>query len=283
MKLSHSSTSTFNSCPYAWKLSRVDKLGKIEVGPESVYSTWGAAGHSALMLYYQGKPIKECIDRFLENYPNDLDPDNMAWTREGGTRMLEAYEIRYGEDLETWRVLETELADRVVLSDEGEESNVIIDLIAQHRPSGSIYFWDHKFKAKFDQRSWRRYDIDAQISRYSLYVAQRYGDCAGCQMNVIVPGYRQRAYKDEPAGFHFKFERQVVTRTRQQLEYFQESQRDWERLIQHCQDTGCWPKSLGYSCGFCEFYELCVSANDSEVVNTLYEVKSEIEVADDQG
>ena len=156
------------------------------------------------------------------------------------------------------------------LKDDPINPTLIIDLVAKQKQTGSIYFWDHKFKAKAPWGADRRYGIDAQISRYTDYVQQNYGDCAGAVINIVVPGYRQRAYKGEPAGWHWKFERPIVGRTPQQMEFWRESQAEWEGLIDSCNLSGHYPKHLGYNCTSCQFYEYCFSGADEEVRDALY-------------
>lgn len=263
--VSHSSTNRFNSCPFAFKLN-LDGLHKLAVGPESNYLVWGKAMHKALECYYGPEHAvgADFHRAFLDAYPNDLDATNAVWTREGGVKTLEAYDHYYGEIDQQWEVMDVELADNP------EKPTLVIDLVARHRQSGSIYGWDHKFKAKMPFNASRRYELDSQITRYSAFVKQRYGDCAGFVVNTVVPGYRQRAYKGEPAGWHWKFERLIVQRTPQQIEYWERSQAEWEGLIRHCQKNDLYPKHLGYGCSQCEFYELCLSADDPEVKEALY-------------
>jgi hypothetical protein len=266
---SHSSTNRFNGCPFAYKLNK-DGLRKVVVGPEANFMVWGKAGHSGLEALYSGKG--DPIEAFSRAYPVDLDPENQVWSREGGIRTLEAYQNYYSELDKQWQILDVELRDNV------DNPTLILDLVARHNQSGSIYFWDHKFKAKSPFGANKRYEIDSQISRYTDFCLERYGDCAGAVINLIVPGYRQRAYKGEPAGWHFKFERVIVGRTPQQLDYWRQSQAEWECLIDYCDTNGTYPKHLGYNCSFCSFYELCYSANDDEVRDTLYTTEPEEEV-----
>lgn len=269
---SHSSTNRFNTCPFAYKLN-LDGLHKLAVGPEQNYMVWGKAGHAALQAHYTGE---EAATAFMALYGDDLDPTNQVWTREGGIRTIEAYVNYYNQIDSQWEVLATELADPPAPA----RPTLVIDLVARHKQSGSIYFWDHKFKAKMPYNGSRRYEIDAQISRYTDFVIQRYGDCAGAVINLIVPGYRQNKYRNEPAGWHFKFERIIVGRTPQQLEFWRESQSEWEQLIKHCEDTQVYPKHLGYNCTQCEYLEACYSGMDEEVVSALYgtEVSTPFEV-----
>jgi hypothetical protein len=265
---SHSSTTSFNSCPFAYHLKQTG-LRKVTIGSESNMMVWGKAGHAGLESLYRG--IGDPIEAFSAAYPVDLDPENQVWTREGGIRTLEAYQNYYREIDKQWEVLEVELRDVLPPA----RPSLVIDVVAKHIQSGSIYFWDHKFKAKRDFFAAKRYEIDAQISRYTDYCIGRYGDCAGAVINMVIPGYRSRAYKGEPAGWHFGFERVIVGRTPQQLDFWRQSQQDWEGMIDNCNATGIYPKHLGFNCTRCSYYEACYSAMDEEVVDTLYTTEPE--------
>jgi hypothetical protein len=235
---------------------------------------WGTAMHLALKCHY-GKHNHNPVDSFLDAYPEDLDPSNQVWSRQGGILTVEAYLAYYAEIDKQWEVLAVEHEDNP------DKPTLIIDLVAKHRQSGSIYLWDHKFKAKIPFGASRRYELDAQISRYVDYVKRVFGDCAGAVMNIVVPGFRQRAYKGEPAGWNWKFERTTVQRTPQQIEYWQRSQAEWEGLIRHCDKNQLYPKHLGYGCTQCEYLELCISADDPEVKEALYTTEAlpfEVEV-----
>ena len=257
---SYSSTNRFNTCPWAYKLAK-DGLRKVTAGPESNKMAWGAAMHRALKAIYSGGFGET---EFLAAYPEDLDPADEVWSRAGGIRTVEAY-VSYYQDIDKqWEVLEVELADDPV------KPSLIIDLIARHRQTGSIYFWDHKFKSKMPWDVNKSYQIDSQMMRYTAFTAERYGECAGAVVNIVVPGYRARAYKGEPAGWYWKFKRETVGFTLQQLEFWQTSQEQWEQVIVECELNDRWPKHLGYNCSRCEFYEACYSAMDEEVVATLY-------------
>lgn len=260
---SHSSTQRFNTCPFAYSLHK-EGLTKITTGAESNFAVWGKAMHSGLEAHYRlGASASEY---FLDAYPEDLDPQNQVWTREGGVRTLDSYSTYYREIDRQWEVLEVELADPPA----PERPTLVIDLVARHRQTGSVYLFDHKFKAKMPWGAERRYELDAQLTRYISFVRQKWGDCAGAVVNTIVPGFRQRAYKGEPAGWHCKFERLVVQRTPQQIDFWERSQAEWEGLIRHCEKSSLYPKHLGWQCSSCEYFELCCSGDDPEVRESLY-------------
>lgn len=261
--ISHSSTQRFNNCPYAYHLHD-QGIHKLAVGVESNKAIWGKAGHAALAARYSGQSLDQCREVWLKEYEHDLDPQDNIWCREGAVRTLEAYWNYYESIDQQWEPLGVEVADNP------DKPTLIIDLIAKHKQSGSIYFWDHKFKTKADWGAGRRYAMDAQITRYTAYVQEQYGDCAGCVMNMVVPNFRLRAYKGDPPGWVFKFERLLVSRSPEQIKYWQDSQRDWEQTIEHCKANNLYPKHLGYSCSMCEYYELCFASGDPEIRDALY-------------
>ena len=268
---SHSSTQRFNTCPYAYKLSKLDGLVRTAYQLESNDREWAIAGHRGLHAYYTGgNPVAA----FSAAYPTDLDPIEKVWTREGGIRTLEAYAERYDLARDQWDILEAELDNRVEGEDEASEGHVIIDLVTRHRSSGSVYFWDHKFKHKLNQFTGRQYELDSQLSRYASYVQTKYGECAGAIVNIICPGYRQRAYKGEPAGWHFRFEQNVYNRSKDQIEVWRREQAVWEAAIEQCQRVGHFPRHYGWQCGRCEFYDVCFAEREggdsSSVRDAMY-------------
>lgn len=265
---SHSATSTFNNCP--WK-HRLQQLGyKAQVADErSNDRLWGIALHAGLRKLYKsnGQTPEQA---FTQAYPETLDPSDITRTVSSGLIVLKAYAERYAKDLEEWEVLEAEFDNP---EDEREaHGHLVIDLVMKHRASGSVYFWDHKVKRKWDG-SGKQYELDAQLSRYASYVKERWGDCAGALVNVIVPHYRERKWKDRPAGWDIQFDRKLYSRTTDQIEAWRRSQWEWECMMMSCDQMGKWPHHYGSLCSYCEFYDGCYAQSQGsgmEMFEALY-------------
>jgi hypothetical protein len=117
---------------------------------------------------------------------------------------------------------------------------------------------------------WKKYELDSQITRYTQYVKEKHGNCGGFIINGMQVGHRQRIYNGEPAGYYQHFDRQPFSRNAQQIQFWMESEAQWQYLIQFCENNNSWPKHLSSLCGWCDFYELCMSAGNQSVRETLY-------------
>jgi hypothetical protein len=263
-----SAISTFNSCPFKSKLQDEGWV-KQEDGEESVAKVFGQAIHKALEEHYKGSAA--IAEAFQSVMPNDMS-EKKEYSTESGLKVLEAYLDWYKEKDADWRVIATELSGKVETLTGNHELH--IDLVAEHIPSSSLYFWDHKTTTKaFSPFYWKKFEIDSQLSRYTKFVKDEFGSCAGAIINGISFGYRSRKYKEEPAGYWSKFERQIFNRTDEQLKMWMESDAQWERLMQFSAENGCYPKAFGSLCGYCQFYPFCLSGCDEGLLQALYQQK----------
>lgn len=263
-----STISNFNACPFKHKLQEEGWI-KQEEGEESVAKIFGQSIHSALECHYKGGALGEVIKAF-DAQMNGLTSEKTEYSHESGHLCLENYIEWYKEQDKDWRVIATELKGEVETLTGVHELH--IDVVAEHLPSQSIYFWDHKTTNKsFSPFYWKKFEIDSQMSRYTKFVKDNYGSCSGALINGIAFGHRSRKYKDEPAGYWQKFERQIFNRTAEQLQMWLESDAKWEQLIRFAVEQDCYPKALGSLCGYCQFYNYCLSGCEEGLLTALYE------------
>jgi hypothetical protein len=217
---------------------------------------------------------------FLDAYPVQLDPADKAKTRDNGIKALEFYVGHYAfEDLKH-RVLEVEQLDH------DEDWALQLDMVTENTEHGGIYGWDHKITGGKDSKYlgetwWRRYEIDHQVTQYIDQIAKKYGQCDGFYINAIGMGYRQRAYKGEPAGAWFRFGRQMFNRTNEQVE------QEWwsvDRTIEEIEESRRLyqlgvPSHRAYgfntsSCTYCEYRPVCAAGwswdRDAELITLQY-------------
>jgi hypothetical protein len=266
----HSERSSFNNCPLRFKLEH-DGLRRVQsaYNPNAEDRTFGQAIHEGLKAHYDGKSWDEIVAAYSSLYPVDKEYKTMAKSHESGIFLLQNYRTYWSEQDKLWEVIGTEVADTIHFND--EDHSLHIDLLAKNKQTGEIWAWDHKTTEKnLGKGFWKKYELDAQITRYTKFVMDKYGSCGGFIINGMSFGHRQRMYKGEPAGFHQEFDRQPFSRNTQQIKFWEESEKDWASLIEHCQVSGSWPKHLGSLCSWCDYYELCMSANNESVRETLY-------------
>jgi len=276
--MSHSRVTCFNGCPYQYKLKYIERLEKIDKTEYQNDSIWGNAIHKALQVHYLGGSPVEVEKAFLQAYPADLNVKDEAKSQEGGLQCLRNYIEFYREQDKDWKVLEVELKD--IVTNEGDSHNLVVDLIAMHLPSQTVYAWDHKTTTtdKMKYSFWKRFELDAQVTMYTEYIRQKYGSCAGFWINGIAVGHRKRVYKGEPAGHYQKFERSLFSRNPQQIEAWKKSDAEWKALMDSAMTMGAYPKALNGLCVYCEFHELCVSGDDEQIKELLYQTRKEVQV-----
>lgn len=267
----YSEKEAFNSCPYKYKLHQ-DGLSKQVEGSDAHDKNWGAAIHAGLYAHYMQKEWGDVRAAFLSEYPANLNESDLAKTTESGIECLQKYIAHYQTQDQMWEVLGAEEVGSVNIG--GEDHDLHIDLVARNKQSGDIYLWDHKTSGKSASMTyWKGFELSGQLTRYCVYVKEKYGSCAGAIINNVAVGHRQRMYKGEPAGFWVKFERQLFNRSTQQIEFWRKSDEEWMRMIEFCKKDNVWPKALNKLCAWCEYYELCLASGDEQIKELLYEVK----------
>lgn len=265
----HSERSSFNSCPYRYSLEK-GGLRRITAAPTSNAEdrTFGQAVHAGLKAHYDGKDWEAILAEYTSVYP-DKEYKTVAKNYESGKFLLQNYRTYWSEQDKLWEILGTEVADKISFND--EEHELHIDLVAKNRQTEEVWAWDHKATEKqLGKGFWKKYELDSQITRYTKWVADKYGNCGGFIINAMQVGHRQKMYKGEPAGYYQNFDRQPFSRNPQQIQFWKDSERDWATLIEICQKSDTWPKHLSSLCGWCDYYELCMSANNESVRETLY-------------
>lgn len=273
MPYDNSRLQTFKNCPEQYRLKNVLGLKKIEEGVDEHDKNFGKAIHSALETYYKGGTVESAKGVFRAEYPDQLAPDDLAKTQANGCTLIEAYVKHYADEDKRWTVKAVEVTDTFELAP-GILFTVKIDLIVEQQ--GCIYFVDHKTTGKsFNWQYWSQFEPNSQITAYTAYCQAKYGECSGGIINGLQLGYRQRAYKGEPAGFHYSFQRQLFNRNRGQVEAWKQDTLSWINTISQANAVSLastpWMKNEG-QCRFCSYKEICISTADPQIIEQLYTV-----------
>ena len=276
----NSQLQTFKDCPERYRLKYVEGLKKLEEGRDEHDKNFGKAIHSALESYYKGGSLEASKLAFQTDYPVQLSVEDLAKTQENGITLVEAYTKHYAKEDKAWTIKAVEVADQFEIAP-GVLFTVKIDLIMEQQ--GCIYFVDHKTTGKpFNWTYWSRFEPNPQITAYTAYCQAKYGECSGGIINAIKFGFRQRAYKGEPAGFHYEFQRQLFNRNRYQIEAWKSDSLRWIKSLEEAKrDTSTvWKKNEG-QCGYCSFKEVCISCADEQIIDQLYEKHNPMEYLND--
>lgn len=223
------------------------------------------AGWESLYLDGDVAKAKALIHQW---YPTQLDPNDFAKTAANGCFTLDCYIKQYGWDKQ-WRIIANEAMDHT-------EDNyaVKLDLVVEDAQTGDILGVDHKFSGSYlDYKFFNKFNPNSQVTQYYRYIKEKYGRCDGFVINAVGMRYRQRAYKGEPAGFWCAFERQVLSRTQQQIDQDQESKQYWIDAIELAKSTGIYGMNTD-ACWRCEYQPICASGwtwnEDQELITNLF-------------
>lgn len=279
MKYDNSSLQAFKDCPERYRLHYIEGLQKIQEGEAEHDRNFGKAIHSGLEAYYKGDGMEASVKKFKADYPNQLNEEDLSKTQESGEILLKAYAKHYEKEDKSLEILSVEVMDSFKL---GEiDFTVKIDMVV--RKQGCVYFVDHKTTGKaFNWTYWSRFEPNPQITAYTAYCQAKYGECSGGIINAIKFGHRTRAYKGEPAGFHYEFQRQLFNRNKDQVEAWKKDTLLWVKSLEEAksQASNVWKKNEG-QCGYCSYKEICISCNDEQIVNQLYERVNPMEYLND--
>ncbi len=268
--LDNSQMQTFKDCEERYRLTYLEALSKREEGVTEHHRNFGKAIHAGLETYYKGGQAQDAIRAFRQAYPENLDPEDKAKTVENGQTILAEYIKHYAAQDAGWEVLDVEKP--YVGSIFGREFLVKKDMVVKQQ--GCIYAVEHKTTGKaFNWDYWNQFEPNSQISAQVWSTIQQYGECSGVIVNSLRFGHRQRVYKGEPAGFYWEFQRQVFNRNQEQVKAWLEDITSWTARLEETRLAPLgqvWLKNEG-QCRYCSFKEVCISCNDEQIKEQLYE------------
>lgn len=283
----NSQLQAYKDCPERYRLKYIEQIQKRKTGEEDHDRNFGKGIHAALELYYRHCQARKALLKvdyyraFTDVYPVSLKEDDLAKSPEGARLLLDAYLSHYSHQDQDMEIIAVEVCDSFPIGKytrpDGKEVEIFftvkIDLIV--RKQGCIYFMDHKTTGKsFSYSYWNQFDPNSQITAYTAYCQWKYGECSGGIINALRFGHRLRAYKGEPAGFYQEFQRNIINRNQVQVEDWKRDQMEWvgklERDRTLIMPGMSWNKNEG-QCAYCNYREVCISVNDEQIIQQLYE------------
>lgn len=281
-RYSHSFLNRYRSCPLSAQYHYELKLRKRDEGGESHHMAYSKAFHSALEVLYGGERpyymmsdleasllLRDAQRTFIAQYPKQLRVDDLAKTQSNGVTALTDYCRRWRDEDRKWKILSCE-----TMENQDDGFVVKLDLVVEHVDTGQIFGVDHKVTGKYlNYQYWNGYEPNSQITEYVRFIKERYGYCDGFIVNAIALRFRQRAYKNEPAGFWGAYERQTFNRNDRQLAQELTDRHYWEERVNQSRRDGYWGMNTS-QCMFCEYQEICkagwVWPEDDELINIQY-------------
>lgn len=148
IRFSYSSLTTYETCPYSFKLTYIDKCDRIE----NFYAQYGTLIHKAMYEYFAGNlDFFELTPYFLQNYENVVyapPPDYPPGMDERYRAQGEEFFNNFVFDREKYDVILNEEKIDFIF-DDGIEFVARPDLVLLDRKRGDFILYDYKTSAPF--------------------------------------------------------------------------------------------------------------------------------------
>ena len=261
---SHSRISTFENCPYQYKLRYIDKK-KPEI-PTTIEAFMGDMVHQALEHVYKLKKFKKRValnsiikfyrDLWEKNYSDDilivkadegLKADNY---RKMGEKFIADYYNRM-KPFEEMTILGLETQDRMTLPD-GNQWHVRIDKLGCD-DKGNYYVCDYKTNARMKDQE--EADEDRQLAMYSIWVKDKFKDCKSVKLIWHMLAFNKDA---------------ISERTEEQLQKLQQEIVDRIKEIESATE---FPRKQTALCNYCGFKAECPSFKHEAELEKIEDIK----------
>ncbi len=248
---SHSRVSTFENCPYQYKLKYIDK---VEVDtPTTIECFMGDIVHQSLEDLYKRKKFKQRIsketlikfyrDLWEKEYSDDilvvkdgLDAKNY---KKMGEKFLSDYYDRM-KPFEQITILGLETQDRMTLPD-GNQWHVRIDKLGCD-DKGNYFICDYKTNSRMKDQE--EADSDRQLAMYSIWVKDKFKDAKSVKLIWHMLAFNKDA---------------VSERTDEQLKELQENVTSLIKEIEKATKEDNFPRNQTALCDYCVYKEQCPS------------------------
>jgi len=261
---SHSRITTYENCPYAYKLRYIDKK-KPEIST-TIEAFMGSMVHESLEHLYKLKKFKKRItkssiikfyrDTWKKNYSNDilivkasegLKADNY---RKMGEKFISDYFDRM-KPFEEMTILGLETTDRMTLSD-GNQWHIRIDKLGCD-DKGNYFVCDYKTAARMKDQE--EADSDRQLAMYSIWVKDKFKDCKSVKLIWHMLAFNKDA---------------VSERTDEQLEKLQN---EIVKKIKEIENATEFPRRQTALCNYCGFKSECPSFKHEAELEKIKDVE----------
>jgi len=294
----------WQSCPMAYYLQFVCGLRKVEEGITDIDLRFGSAVHKCLEVFYKGKGITNAQIEGVWAKFIDLPEsyEEKSKNKANGIKLCQDYVTLYQSRDTDWEVLGVEKKIEIPL---GEDRYAVkLDLIV--RVNGNTYAVEHKTTSRISGGFFSKFSPNTQVSAQTTAVIQEYGECSGVIINALESGWVTKPVLIAPedsdvnnysikevkhckyygkemaycSGFHSNFQREIVNRTKEQVEDFKQNAQIEIAKIKTDIQLGVFGKHENfchqYKAG-CPYKELCISCGDESILSNMYEKYNPLE------
>ncbi|MCK4649801.1 PD-(D/E)XK nuclease family protein [Candidatus Pacearchaeota archaeon] len=247
---SHSRISTFETCPYQYKLKYIDRI-KVDT-PTTIECFMGDLVHQTLEKLYKDKRFKKRVSKAMllkfykdlweKEYSDDIlvAKADQGITAENYKKMGLQYIADYYDKYKPFdqlTILGLETTDRMTLPD-GNQWHVRIDKLACDN-EGNYYVCDYKTNARMKDQE--EADADRQLALYSIWVKDKFKDAKSVKLVWHMLAFNKDA---------------VSERSDEQLEKLQQDVCD---KIKEIESTTEFPRNQTGLCNYCVYKGICPS------------------------
>ncbi|MEK6827123.1 MAG: PD-(D/E)XK nuclease family protein [Nanoarchaeota archaeon] len=248
---SHSRVSTFENCPYQYKLHYIDKI-EVET-PTTIEPFMGDMVHQSLEDLYKRKKFKQRIsketlikfyrDLWDKEYSNDIRIVKDGLDAKNYKKMGEQFLSNYYDRMKPFEqitILGLETQDRMTLPD-GNQWHVRIDKLGCD-DKGNYYVCDYKTNSRMKDQE--EADSDRQLAMYSIWVKDKFKDAKSVKLIWHMLAFDKDA---------------ISERTDKQLKELQEEVVNLIKEIEKATKENNFPRKQTALCDYCVYKEQCPS------------------------
>lgn len=266
-RYSNSLLQSYMKCPLQCFYRYEQHLQRSDDDSSGHHLAFGRAMHEAFKTLYTTNDVEAAIKALNENYPTQLDPNDLAKTAANGAFVIKVYWEHYNQDRD-WEIVSCEEIDSA------EDGYVVKpDLIVKDRYS-NLLLVDHKFtKSYLNYKFFDQFSPNSQITQYIRWAKEKFGACDGFVVNAVNFLFLQRKSAQRAAGFNTEFERQTFNVTAQQIAQDELAKAYWIERIEEARAKNRWPMNTT-ACTFCSYKSICAAGwdweNDRELILNTY-------------
>jgi len=264
---SHSRVSTYENCPYQFKLKYIDKI-KVDIST-TIEAFMGGLVHQTLEKLYKDKKFQKKItkaglikfynDLWKKEFSEDILIVKKDYTEENYRKMGEKYITDYYDRMQPFEqmtILGIETEDKITLPD-GNQWHVRIDKLGCD-DEGNYYVCDFKTNARMKDQE--EADEDRQLAMYSVWVKDKFKDAKSVKLIWHMLAFNKDA---------------VSERSDEQLEKLQQ---EVIEKIKEIESATEFPRNQTALCDYCVYKEMCPSFKheaELEKIETIKEFKKD--------
>ncbi len=248
---SHSRISTFENCPYQYKLKYIDKK-KPEI-INTIEAFMGDIVHRTLEKLYTDKKFRKRVDLaslqkfFKKTWEKEYSEDilivkkeyNEKHYRKMGLQFIKDYYNKY-KPFNQLNILGLETQDKLTLQD-GNQWHIRIDKLACD-DKGNYYVCDYKTNSNMKMQE--DADSDRQLAMYSIWVRDKFSDAKSVKLIWHMLAFNKEVVSE-------RTEKQLIRLQKDIMKIIQE--------IKKAEEKDLFPRNQTALCDYCGFKSQCPS------------------------